>query len=99
MIRCTGKSVLNGIAIGKIYVYRKKEFTLVKTQIEDVHAELKRLDQAVAEAKKQIGALYQNALESVGEAEAKIFEIHGLMLEDEGYLEEIKNKIEDKYNA
>ena len=35
MVKCTGKSVLKGIAIGKIYVYRKKEFTLVKTYIED----------------------------------------------------------------
>ena len=72
MVKCTGKSVLKGIAIGKIYVYRKKEFTLVKTYIEDVAAELKRFDQAVKEAKRQIGILYQEALESVGEAEAKI---------------------------
>ncbi len=99
MVKCTGKSVLKGIAIGKIYVYRKKEFTLVKTYIEDVAAELKRFDQAVKEAKRQIGILYQEALESVGEAEAKIFEIHGLMLEDEGYLEDIKDKIEGKCNA
>ena len=40
MVKCTGKSVLKGIAIGKIYVYRKKEFTLVRTQIANVDDEI-----------------------------------------------------------
>ena len=99
MIKCTGKSVLKGIAIGKLYVYRKKEFSLVKTRIEDVQAELKRFDQAVEEAEKQLETLYQEALTSVGESEAKIFEVHGMMLEDEGYLEDIKNMIKENCNA
>ena len=99
MVKCTGKSVLNGIAIGKIYVYRKKEFALVKKQIEDVDMEIKRFELAVAEAERQLETLYQEALESVGEAEAKIFEVHGMMLEDEGYLEDIKGLIKDGCNA
>ena len=99
MIKCTGKSVLQGIVIGKIYVYRKKEFTLVKTRIEDVEAELKRFDQAIEEAEKQLEILYHEALESVGESEAKIFEVHGMMLEDEGYREDIKSLIKENCNA
>ena len=54
MIKCTGKSVLKGITIGKIYVYHKKEFTLVKTWIDDVEAELKRFDSAVETAQKRL---------------------------------------------
>ena len=99
MVKCTGKSVLKGIAIGKIYVYRKKEFTLVKTHIDDIETELKRFNLAVAEAERQLETLYQEALASVGEAEAKIFEVHGMMLEDEGYLEDIKSMIKDNCNA
>ena len=99
MVKCTGKSVLNGIAIGKIYVYRKKEFTLEKKQISDIDAEIKRFELAVAEAERQLETLYQEALESVGEAEAKIFEVHGMMLEDEGYLEDIKDMIKGNCNA
>ena len=90
MVKCTGKSVLKGIAIGKIYVYRKKEFTLVRTQIANVDDEIKRFELAVEAAEKQLETLYQEALETVGEKEAKIFEVHGMMLEDEGYLEDIK---------
>ena len=99
MVKCTGKGVLKGIAIGKIYVYRKKEFALVRTQVDDIEAELKRFDLAVDEAKNQLETLYQEALETVGEKEAKIFEVHGMMLEDEGYLEDIKNMIRENCNA
>ena len=99
MVKCTGKSVLKGIAIGKIYVYRKKEFTLVRTQIANVDDEIKRFELAVEAAEKQLETLYQEALETVGEKEAKIFEVHGMMLEDEGYLEDIKAMIRDKCNA
>ena len=99
MVKCTGKGVLKGIAIGKIYVYRKKEFTLERVQIDNIEEELKRFDLAVDEAKNQLETLYQEALETVGEKEAKIFEVHGMMLEDEGYLEDIKNVIREKCNA
>ncbi len=99
MVKCTGKSVLKGIAVGRLYVYRKKEFTLVKTHVDDVEGELKRFDLAVNEAERQLETLYQEALESVGEAEAKIFEVHGMMLEDEGYLEDIKDIIKNNCNA
>ena len=53
----------------------------------------------MAEAERQLETLYQEALASVGEAEAKIFEVHGMMLEDEGYLEDIKSMIKDNCNA
>lgn len=99
MIKCIGKSVLKGIAIGKVYVYRKKEFTLTKRQIDDVEKEQERLKWAVDEAGKQLAVLYQNALDSVGEEQAMIFDVHKMMLEDEGYLEDIQNMIADKCNA
>ncbi len=99
MIKCTGKSVLKGVAIGKIYVYQKKEFTLTPKQIEDVSKEQERFDQALQGAEEQLDILYQNALKNVGEEQAAIFEVHKMMLGDEGYLEDIRNKISEKYNA
>ena len=42
MVKCTGKSVLKGIAVGRVYVYRKQEYTLKQTQIEDVQGEARR---------------------------------------------------------
>lgn len=99
MVKCIGKSVLKGIAIGKVYIYRKKEHTLTKTRVEDVQGELKRFEYAVNEAKGQLDQLYHNALESVGEKEAMIFDVHKMLLEDEGYLEDIKAMISDNCNA
>lgn len=99
MLKCTGKSVLKGIAVGKIYVYRKKEVTLELKKIDDVEKEQERFIRAVDEAKKQLEVLYQNALNSVGEEQAMIFDVHKMMLEDEGYLEDIQNMIADNCNA
>lgn len=70
MIRFSGKSVLKGIAIGRIYVYRKTEYLPIKIQIEDIKEELERFQIAVKKAKEHLEALYQNALESVGEEQA-----------------------------
>lgn len=99
MIKCTGKSVLKGIAVGKIYVYRKQEYALTKTRIEDVPGELERLSVAVSGAKEQLDVLYKNALKSVGEEQAMIFDVHKMMLEDDGYLEDIKETIAGGCNA
>lgn len=99
MVKCTGKSVLKGIAVGRVYVYRKQEYTLKQTQIEDVQGEARRFELAVSEAKGQLDILYRNALKSVGEEEAMIFDVHKMMLEDEGYLEDIKDMIAGKCNA
>lgn len=99
MLECTGKSVLKGIAIGKIYVYKKAEVASAKKKINDVAKEQERFMQAIDEAKKQLESLYQNALDSVGEEQAMIFDVHRMMLEDEGYLEDIQNIIAEEWNA
>ena len=33
MIKCSGKSVLKGIAIGRIYLYKKQEYVLKQETI------------------------------------------------------------------
>ncbi len=99
MVKCTGKSVLKGIAIGKIYVYRKKEVSLTLRRTENAEKEQERFKKAVKEAKDQLESLYQNALDSVGKEQAMIFDVHKMMLEDEGYLEDIQNMIADRCNA
>lgn len=99
MIRCSGTSVLKGIAIGKVYIYRKKEYSPIKTQIECTKKEIERFQNAVNKAKEQLEALYQDALESVGEEKALIFDVHKMMLEDDGFLGDISCMIYDNCNA
>ena len=86
-----GKSVLGGIAIGKIRVYKKDQQQVRRTKVEDVEAELKRYRAAKETAVEQLGQLYEKALKEVGEANAAIFEVHQMMLEDGDYNESVEN--------
>lgn len=88
-----GKSVFNGIAIGKICVYQKGEQQVKRCKVEDTEAEVKRFREAREQAVEQLGKLHEKALKEVGEANAAIFEVHQMMLEDDDYLESIENII------
>ena len=96
----SGKSVFGGIAIGKISVYRKNEQQIKRVRTEDTKGELARYEAAKAAAVEQLQELYQKALKEVGEANAAIFEIHQMMLDDGDYNESVENIIEtQKVNA
>ena len=75
-----GKSVFNGIAIGKICVYKKDEQQVKRSKIMDVEGEIQRFHKARETAIEQLQGLYEKALTEVGEANAAIFEIHQMML-------------------
>ena len=96
----SGKSVFCGIAIGKISVYKKNEQQVKRVRTEDTKGELARYEAAKAAAVEQLQELYQKALKEVGEANAAIFEIHQMMLDDGDYNESVENIIEtQKVNA
>ena len=88
-----GKSVFGGIAIGKISVYKKREQQVKRVKIADAAAEIARYESAKSMALTQLQELYEKALQEVGEADAAIFEIHQMMLEDGGYNESVVNII------
>ena len=88
-----GKSVFCGIAIGKISVYQKKEQQVKRVKIDDPEQEMARYEKAKAEGIKQLQGLYDKALREVGEANAAIFEVHQMMMEDDGYNESVENII------
>ena len=100
MLKFSGKSVLSGVAIGKLYIFKKQEYTLVKEVVADAEAEVARFQDACEKAKEQLGKLYEKTLEEVGEEHAAIFQVHQMMLEDLDYLEAIEAMIRDeKVNA
>lgn len=86
-----GKSVFGGIAIGKISVYQKKEQQVKRVKVEDPDQEMARYEKAKAEGIRQLQGLYDKALKEVGEANAAIFEVHQMMMEDDGYNESVEN--------
>lgn len=90
----TGKSILNGIAIGPLRIYRKEDTQTVVSSTLAPEEELARFEAARLKAQEQLAALYEKALDEVGEDNAAIFEIHQMMLEDEDYLDAVKGIIE-----
>ena len=94
MIIYDGKAVFEGIAIGKISVYKKQEQQVKRIKVDDTEAEKKRYADAREVAINQLKALYEKAVKEVGESGAEIFEAHQLMVDDEDYIESVENIIE-----
>lgn len=90
----TGKSILNGIAIGPIRIYKKAETQTSQTSALTPEEEWSRFEAARIKAQEQLAALYDKALAEVGEDNAAIFEIHQMMLDDEDYLDAVKSIID-----
>ena len=93
MVVVEGKSVYNGVAIGKVFVYKKAEKIIKKEIITDTAAEIVRFEAAKVKAIGQLKGLYEKALRDVGKEEAMIFEVHQMLLEDLDYHEAIVGRI------
>jgi phosphoenolpyruvate-protein phosphotransferase len=94
MVIYEGKAVFEGIAIGKISVYKKQEQSVKRIKVDDTEAEKKRYADAREVAIQQLKALYEKAVKEVGESGAEIFEAHQLMVDDEDYIESAESIIE-----
>lgn len=89
-----GKAVFSGIAIGRIAILKKNDQSVKRAHVEDVAGELRRVETAKKKAISQLQALYEKAVQEVGESGAMIFEVHQMMLDDQDYLDSITNMIE-----
>lgn len=96
----TGKGVYGAVAIGKISIFKRREVSVKRNHVTDTEGEKARLAVAKELAVKQLQEIYEKALKEVGEENARIFETHMLMIEDEDYNDSIRNIIEtQKVNA
>lgn len=94
MKKYSGKGVYGAVAIGKISIFRKNDAAVTRTHVSDTAAEKARVAKAKETAAAQLQSIYEKALKEIGEANAQIFEIHMMMLEDEDYNESIENIID-----
>ena len=94
MVKYQGKGVYGAIAIGKALKWKREDVQVKREKIEDVAQELERLRNAINKAMEQLESIYEKALEEVGEANAQIFEIHRMMLEDDDYNDAIVEMIQ-----
>lgn len=93
MEKFTGKSIFNGIAIGKILFYSKDGATVCRIKVADSEAEIARYDAARNQAIEELNAIHEKAVKEVGEMNAAVFEVHAMMLEDDDYNDSVKNII------
>ena len=91
-----GKSVFGGVAIGRIHVFSKGQQQVKRIKVQDTEAEKKRYREAVQTAITELQGLYDKELKEVGEANAAIFEMHQMMLEDEDFTESVENIIDSQ---
>ena len=89
-----GKGVFGAVAVGKISFFNRSDAEVVREKISSPETEIARFESAKSAAKSQLDTLYEKALKEVGEANAQIFDIHKMMLDDMDYNESVKNIIE-----
>lgn len=93
MSKLTGKGVYGGVAVGEALFFHRTAVCAQKRTVENTEEEIARFLGAKRIAKEELERLYEQALRDIGESGASIFEIHGMMLEDEDYSQSIENTI------
>lgn len=100
MITLTGKKISEGIAIGKLSFYKRDTKEIRRIYVKDVEKEVMRFQKARQKALQELRNLYDSASKEVGEANAAIFEMQQMILEDQEIIRQITNIIvEHKLNA
>lgn len=100
MITLTGKKVSEGIAIGKLSFYKRDSKEIRRIYVKDVEKEVQRFQKARQKGIQELKTLCDTAAKEVGEANAAIFEMQQMILEDQDFVDQITNIIvEQKLNA
>ncbi len=90
-----GVGISNGRAAGTLKFFRRTAAPSPRrAEPRDKVGEWERLRNALKKTAEQISSLYERALQTVGESEAQIFEIHGMLLEDEDFLDALHEETE-----
>lgn len=98
MYKGTGASP--GIALGNALVIEHSELNIEKKNIENVEAEIEKLQSAVETSRIELEKVKERAKVELGEHEAEIFEAHLLVLADPELIDQTISKIKDeKVNA
>jgi phosphoenolpyruvate-protein phosphotransferase len=98
--RYQGISASSGVAIGPVWLYHPVETKITRLEGCDPAAEWQRSLAALDTAKQQLQALHQRTHDTIGAAEAEIFEAHQMVLADPDFLDTIQSNLKTHaYNA
>ena len=90
-----GIAASDGVAVAKAYLLVQPDLTFSKTTVEDTAAEASRLDDALAKSTEELQQIREKAAQSLGEAEAQVFDAHLMVLSDPEMVGQIKQNIKD----
>ena len=97
MIELKGLPASPGVAIGKVVIYKRKlDVVEARDRPVDPSEEISRFFKALEKTKEQILRLREEAIKTVGEKEAAIFDAHLMILEDKEFTDKIVNHIAEK---
>lgn len=100
MITLTGKKVAEGIAVGRLTFYKRGKKEIRRIYVEDAKKEVLRFKKACEKAAQEIKELYAEMTREIGEANAAMFEVQLMVLEDVEYIDNVNNIImNQKFNA
>ncbi|UCF31946.1 MAG: phosphoenolpyruvate--protein phosphotransferase [bacterium] len=90
-----------GIAMGKaILIEGTDDFHyIMEERAEDPESEREKFEQALEEARNEVEQLQHRIHEQLGEEDAAIFNIHLMMLEDQGFIQKVDEMINSGYTA
>lgn len=92
----SGVGASKGVAIGKAFIKRNTQIEISKQLTKTVEEEKASVREAQQVATNELKALYDKALEQVGEEEALIFDVHQMLVQDLDYTDFIMNMIADE---
>lgn len=97
----SGRGIGRGVAVGKLNFYRRadRDPDIAVRRSRSAAEETRILKSALQSASEQLDRLYSKTLRSAGEQEAKIFEIHRMLLDDEDFFETAQSLILDGFSA
>ncbi|AUB52160.1 MULTISPECIES: phosphoenolpyruvate--protein phosphotransferase [Enterococcus] len=90
-----GIAASDGVAVAKAYLLVQPDLSFSKTTVEDTSAEEARLDDALAKSTEELQQIREKAAQSLGEAEAQVFDAHLMVLSDPEMIGQIKQNIKD----
>lgn len=89
-----GKKIHRKIGMGPVEVFdHSVVYNTYRTYITDKVYELERLKRAMDATDRELSDIYHMAVGSVGKQDAGIFDSHRMLLQDETFLDDIKNII------
>lgn len=95
----TGISILHGIALGKIRIFKHPEYIIDEKLVDDPIPELSRFEQARCKVQEQQQVLYDRAVAAAGEESAAIFQFHADMLDDDDLLDACKTIMVEQHHT